>query len=279
MLNIIIIIVILIIAYLGYTQLITNDCVMSEWDKCDPITKTQARTVQIPQSGNGAPCGETEQKCIPDVGCVMSDWDKCNSTTKTQTRTIIKPQSGNGAACGETQQKCIPDIGCVMSDWSAVCDETGNQTRTVTTPQSGNGAVCGPTTKKCAPMPKLLRGKMQWQYHCEDCGGLVWHSVKSEPWNRYYKASCQNGDAESALTPAYGPVGNNNYNNPVIRISDDWKNNACGNFKTNIYRSRSLDGPYTKLDPTKLNQSWSANPNWDDKGQGRFIDKDDSTLY
>lgn len=175
--------------------------------------------------------------------------------------------------------KVSKDVDCVQEAWS-VCDpETYTQSRKTTKEPVGNGAKCGPLTRKCAPNPKLLNDKIQWQYNCEDCGGLVWTSVGSEPWNRYYKVSCQNGEGESELTKAFGPVGNNMYNNPMLRISDDWKNKTCNGFQTNIYRSKALDGKYHKLDPSKLTQFWSSNPVWEDENQGRFIDNDNSMEY
>lgn len=177
------------------------------------------------------------------------------------------------------QPVVVEDIDCVQEQWG-ICDpETYTQTRKTTVEPVGNGAKCGPLTRKCAPNPKLLNDKIQWQYNCEDCGGLVWTSVGSSPWNRYYKVSCQNGEGESELTQAFGPVGNNMYNNPMLRISDDWKNKTCNGFQTNIYRSKALDGKYHKLDPSKLTQFWSSNPVWEDENQGRFIDNDNSTEY
>jgi hypothetical protein len=254
-------------------------CKTSDWSICDPVTKMQSRSIVQQQSGNGAACSALTQSCVPDLPCKTSDWSICDPVTKMQSRSIVQQQSGNGAACSALTQSCVPNQDCVQSDWS-ICDPTTwLQSRTTITQPSGTGAVCGPSTKVCALSPKLLRDTLQWQYNCTDCGGLVWQSVGSGPWNRYYKISCQNGDAESQLTPAYGPVGNNNYNNPMLRISNDWKNDTCNGYTTNIYRSKTLAGPYTKLDRTKLIQSWSATPQWDDKAQGRFNDFDTSNMY
>jgi hypothetical protein len=255
------------------------DCKQSDFSKCDPATKKQTRSIVAAQSGKGLACGPESQDCQIDQDCVQQMWGTCSPITSTQTRVTTTPLSGNGKECGLSMQKCTSDRDCETSQWSACDPSTWTQSRTVTTPASGGGKPCGDLTKACALAPKLLKDTLQWQYNCTDCGGLVWGSVGSGPWNRYYKASCQNGDAESPLTQAFGPVDNNNYNNPMIRISDDWKNNSCSGYGTNIYRSKSLDGPYTKLDHSKLQQSWSANPLWDDKVQGRFKDFDNAIDY
>jgi hypothetical protein len=187
-----------------------------------------------------------------------------------------------------TPAPTIAPIDCIMSEWSA-CDSSGNQTRTILTEASGSGEACGNITQSCVPPPKLLGDKIQWQSNCTDCNGLFWdpNTTITTPWNRYYKVSCQNDDKESQLTDAFGPVarpiaatgGRTSYNNPKLRISGDTKNDTCGGLTTNIYRSKSKDGPYSKVDPTKLMQGeFRSTTMWDQTG-GTFIDYDNNTEY
>ena len=178
-----------------------------------------------------------------------------------------------------TEQISIPDTNCVQSEWGACDAQKLIQTRSVLTPQSGNGTECGPSTQQCLLPPKLQSGALQWQYNCPrggDCSGLVWNSVGKKPWNKYYKLSCQNKEVESPMVGPFGPVTNNNYNNPKLRLGPNGKNNGCNPNNTNIYRSTIIDGQYTKLDPSKLGGFNGGQ--WDGR-DAIFVDLDNSEIY
>lgn len=142
----------------------------------------------------------------------------------------------------------IPAINCVQSPWGECDQKTLTQVRSVVTPQSGTGAACGISSQPCLPPPKLQANALQWQDNCPpggDCSGLVWNSVGPSPWNKYYKLSCQKGEVESPMVGPFGPVGNNYFNNPKLRLGPNGQNNGCNPYNTNIYRSTIVDGHYT----------------------------------
>jgi hypothetical protein len=135
-----------------------------------------------------------------------------------------------------------------------------------------------PPVVHTVPPPILQANTLQWQYNCPnggDCSGLVWNSVGDKPWNKYYKVSCQDGAYESDMVGPFGPVGNNNYNNPKLRLQANGQN-TCDPNKVNIYRSTSADGTYRKLDPSKLGGFGGGQYNGTD---AIFVDLDNSGIY
>lgn len=253
-----------------YYKSISTDCKLSEWSKC--VNGEQTKSVVTPQFGLGEYCtGSTEQVC---GDCTLSDWSVCNASGY-QTKSILKPQSGSGtkACSGSTKQVCGD---CTVSDWT-VCDASGNQTRTILQPQSGtNTKSCPGLSQTCAPAPSLQDGKLQWQDNCTNCSGLVWTSSKDRAWNKYYKVSCSNGNTEGPTSDVFGPVGNNMFSNPKLRLGPDGHNNGCGTFDVNIYRSASATGPFKKIDPSNLGGFGGGV--YDGK-DAILVDNDNSTEY
>lgn len=207
------------------------------------------------------------------VDCEVSGWGPCDKKTGFRTRTVTIPKVGSGAECPELKKEC--DIDCVTTEWGSCVD--GKQTRRITTEPKNNGKTCGELTKKCLEPPKLIDGKLQFQYDCTDCSGLVWTSVSDKPWNRYYKASCTDGAIESEMVGPFGPIGNNMFNNPKIRLGPNGPNNGCGTNNINIYRSKTVDGNYIKIPPENL-RSFRGDAQWDGR-DAIFIDNDNSPEY
>jgi hypothetical protein len=171
----------------------------------------------------------------------------------------------------------VRDINCSQSEWSECDSVTLTKTRKNIVEQSGDGEKCGQLSGSCVLSPILQVGTLQWQSNCPgDCSGLVWNGTGDKPWGKYYKLSCQNDKNESKKIGPFGPVVNNNYSNPKLRLQSNGQNNGCNLNNTNIYRSTSIDGPYTKLDKSKLG-GFNGGV-WDGR-DAIFVDNDNSTEY
>ena len=118
--------------------------------------------------------------------------------------------------------------------------------------------------------PVLQSGTLQWQNRCPgDCGGLIWTTASNNPWNKYYKFSCENTQGESALTKSFGPVVSYNWNNPKLRVAAD-DGFVCGDdSKLKVYRSS--DSINFDVIPDSYLMNFSGTGVYDRKGS-IFID-------
>ncbi len=149
------------------------DCKHGEWsiwEDCNSVNvQTRRRTIDVPASGRGTPCGPTiETLACQAVDCELrgwSKWAKCNSLGKAQRQSSVKqPDVRGGKKCPPVTQEQDCTAECDLNEcaeWGPCDAATGKQVcvQSLALPTKLDKKLCRPDatlTRSCVmatPVP------------------------------------------------------------------------------------------------------------------------------